>query len=520
MDKAPIKKIKMMDIVRKKSVRDDINPLLGKGQREQFASEQKRESLRMEVKKDTTRRSESAIEEPVVAEPVSEEKSEERVAEPRILETHVPERMIPEMSSLDMDHPIAYIPKEKTSKEERRVLERMECRERSAGITRKRFGWARAVAWSGACLAIGMAAYVVVAVLPRAEVALVSKKADWVYANTIGAGTNIAEVDPIGRRIPVAVFVEKKTNAFQFPATGATKSIERKAVGRATIYNEFSESTQPLVAGTRLEAADGKIFRLKDRVIVPGATKTRGELIPASIEADVIADKAGELYNIGPVGKFTIPGFAGTTKFEGFYASSKESMTGGFIGEGKYPTTEDIRGAKESAERQMKEVIEAFLATQVVPEGFKVMESSRRFTVIRSVVNEGVDESGNFSIYIEAEGGVDALKEAQVLELMTELARQAKGDATLHIKEHTISYGDIAVDAKTKAISLPVDFKGVFWRPIDLGDFKARVMGKTQDELKAIIFSTDSLEKADVSLWPFWVQAVPNDAERVKVELK
>lgn len=482
-----------MDIVRKKSVRDDINPLLGKGQREQFVNERKRESLRMEAQKDDG-------------------------ATPK--ETHTSDRMIPEMSSLDMDHPIAYIPKEKTSKEEKRVLERMERRERSGGRTRRHFKWARVAVWIGACLVLGMAAYAVAAVLPRAEVVLVSKKADWAYANTIGAGTNIAEVDPIGRRIPVAVFVEKKTNAFQFPATGAAKNIERKATGRATIYNEFSESTQPLVAGTRLEAADGKIFRLKDRVVVPGATKTGGELIAASIEVDVVADKAGESYNISPVSKFTIPGFAGTPKFEGFYASSKEPMTGGFIGESKYPTTEDIRGAKESAERQMKEVIEAFLATQVVPEGFKVMESSRRFTVIRSVVNEEVSDSGNFSIYIEAEGGVDALKEAQVLELMTELARQAKGDATLHIKEHTISYGDIAVDTKTKAISLPVDFKGVFWRPIDLGDFKTRIIGKTQDELKAIIFSTDSIEKADVSLWPFWVRAVPNDLERVKVELK
>ena len=400
------------------------------------------------------------------------------------------------------------------------MLERIERRERSGEKKRKRFKWGRAAVWGGACIALGMAAYAVAAVLPRAEVALVAKKTGWEYANTIGASTEIAAVDPATRRIPVAVFLEKKTNVFQFPATGAAKSIERKAIGRVAIFNGFSESSQPLVAGTRLETPDGKIFRLKDRVVVPGATRTEGELIATSIEADVIADKAGEAYNIGPVGKFTIPGFAGTQKFEGFYATSKDSMAGGFIGESKYPTAEDMRAAKENAERQMKEVIEAFLATQVVPDGFRVMESSRKFAVIRTVVNEGVDDRGNFSVYMEAEGGVGALKEEHVLELMTELARQAKADEALHIKEHTISYGDIAVDAKTGSITLPVDFKGIFWKPIELADFKNRIMGKTQDELKAIVFSTESLDRADITLWPFWVHTVPNDVERVTVELQ
>lgn len=518
MDKEPIKKIKMMDIVRKKSVHDEVNPLLGKGQREQFASDRKKESLHIEMRKEASDRKSNGGE-------------DRMTVEPRGLEAHATMgghhpadavRSAAEMSSLEMDHPITYIPKEKQSKEEKRVLERIERRERSGEHARRRaHKWGHAAVWGTACVALGAAAYVFAAVLPRAEVVLVSKKINWEYANTIGAGTDIADVDPANRRIPVAVFLEKKTNVFQFPATGAAKSIERKAIGRVTLYNEASMGIQPLVAGTRLQTPDGKMFRLKDRVIVPAATMAAGKLVAASVEADVVADQAGELYNIGPVSKFTIPGFAGTPKFSGFYASSKDPMTGGFIGEGKYPTAADIRTAKESAERQMKGVVDSFLATQVVPEGFKIMENSKKFTVIRTVVNESVDDRGNFSIYMEAEGRVDALKEEQVLKLMTALAQQAKGDeAALQIKSDTLSYGDITVDAKTGSITLPVDFKGVFWAPLDLDAFKAKIMGKTQDELKAIIVGSNSLEKADISLWPFWVRTVPNDGKRVKVELQ
>jgi len=163
-------------------------------------------------------------------------------------------------------------------------------------------------------------------------------------------------------------------------------------------------------------------------------------------------------------------------------------------------------------------VIESFLQTLVL-DGFKTIESSKRYAVTKEMVNEAVDAEGNFSVYIEAEGGIDALKEEHVLELMTALARQVNGEEYV-IKEHTLSYGDIAIDAKAGTISLPVDFKGTFWKPVNLEEFKSAVMGKTQDELKAYIFSSTSIERADVALWPGWVQKVPTDIERVKVELQ
>lgn len=437
--------------------------------------------------------------------------------EPRIMETH-----LPDVSSMEMDdRPIAYIPKEKPSREERKILERIERRERSSYGKERQTGSRRGIAvWIVVPLLLGLAAYLAIAVLPRAEIVLVPKKVSWTYNNMIGGNTKVAEIDPANRQIPVAVFSEKKTNAFKFPATGSGKGIERKATGKVTIYNEFGASAQPLLAGTRLQTPDGKIFRLKDRIVVPAAKTSAGELVPSGIEADVIADKAGESYNIGPVGRFTIPGFQGTSKFEKFYAESKDSMTGGFIGEGKYPTAEDIRMAKESAERQMKGVIESFLATQVVPEGFKTIESSRKFTISKEMVNETVDDQGNFSVYMEAEGSVDALKEEHVLKLMTALARQANNDESYQIKESTLSYGNMSIDEKTGAIALPVDFKGVFWKPIDANDFREKVAGRAEDELKSFIFNSTNIEKADVSLWPFWVKAVPNDTERIKVEVK
>lgn len=496
--------------------------------REAILREMKESAVRERIALDARRQSEAQR----AAEARAQEQSVVRSAEPRpeslppsayrpVQESRPQERVatLPEVTSLEMDRPIAYIPKEKPTREEKRVLERIEKRERShkkEAPTGKRRSL---LTWIASCILLGIGAYLVVAVLPRAEITLAPKTVAFEWANPISASTKIADIDATNKQIPVAVFSEKKTNAFQYPATGSGKSIERKATGKITIYNEFSGSSQPLVAGTRFETPDGKIFRLKDRVVIPGAKTDGGALVPSSIEADVVADKAGESYNISPVSKFTIPGFKGTAKYDTFYAESKESMTGGFVGEGKYPTAEDIKAAKEGAERQMKDVIESFLATQVVPEGFKVIESSRRFTITKQTVNESVDDQGNFSVYIEAEGGVDTLKEEHVLKLMTALAQQVNGEG-YEIRDHTLTYGDITVDEKSGAIALPIEFKGVFWKPINVAEFKQSAFGKDENELKSFIFSSTNIEKADVSLWPIWVKRVPSDPDRVKVELK
>ncbi len=67
----------------------------------------------------------------------------------------------------------------------------------------------------------------------------------------------------------------------------------KKAEGSVTIYNEFSNAPQPLVATTRLETSDGKIFRIVKGVTVPGTTLVDGEIKPGAIEVQVVADQPG-----------------------------------------------------------------------------------------------------------------------------------------------------------------------------------------------------------------------------------
>lgn len=358
--------------------------------------------------------------------------------------------------------------------------------------------------------------YVAIFILPRAEIKITTKKIpSWEYGNPIIINPKIAEVDSETRQIPAAILSQKKNATFSWLAS-SDKYVEQKATGIITIYNNYNSANQVLVEGTRFQSSEGKIFRLTERTIVPGAKVENGKISASSIDANVIADKAGDSYNIGPESKFTIPGFLGIDKYEKFYGASKQPMVGGFIGQGKYPTQDDIKKAKANAETQIKEVLTSFLYSQIAGDDYKIIGSDKQFTVIKEIVNTNTDANGNFSVFIEAEASIQLFRTADFLNLMSQLAKQAKGEE-YQIKSYNVDYGTISEDAKNKTITLPIKFQSVLYRPVDANDFKTKILGKSEDQLKTVVFSSSDIEKADISFWPFWVKTIPEDGNRVKV---
>ena len=84
--------------------------------------------------------------------------------------------------------------------------------------------------------------------------------------------------------------------------------VAQKSKGKITVYNEYGSSPQILIATTRFQSVEGLIFRTLKTISVPGARVENGKTIAGAIDVEVIADKAGQVYNVAP-GKFTIPAF-------------------------------------------------------------------------------------------------------------------------------------------------------------------------------------------------------------------
>lgn len=365
---------------------------------------------------------------------------------------------------------------------------------------------------------LGAGVYSAIKFLPKVEIKVTTKKTEWNYIDSVIANKNIAQINIVQKQIPAEIFSKKENFNFSFPATGK-KMVEQKAGGKITIYNAYSSDPQPLVANTRFLTPDNKIFRLAQKITVPGAKIVEGKIVPSSIEVAVIADQPGPKYNIEPVSHFSIPGFQGSEKYKGFYAESKEAMKGGFIGEVAYPTDADIKKAKEEAIGQLKDSIKSFLLAQQIPSEFKVIEGAEQFNVLKQEVNPQVDEKNNFTVFSEAESLIFAFKESDLKNLIGEIAKINLG-TDFEIKTYKLDYGVGRADFKQGKISFAVNFQGVFEKPIDVESFRQNAINKSEKDLKAFVLSLPDIQKVTISFWPFWVKRAPDDIKRIRMEVE
>ncbi|MEK7635996.1 MAG: hypothetical protein AAB405_02815 [Patescibacteria group bacterium] len=359
--------------------------------------------------------------------------------------------------------------------------------------------------------------YITIAILPRAEIAIITKKSPWNFNDVIEASKDVGNIDLINKRIPAEIFQDIKNLTLSFEARGK-KYVERKAIGEITIYNSYSSQSQILIKDTRFESPDGKIFYLDKKITVPGAKINEGKIMPSSIKATVTAERAGEEYNIGPVEKFTLTGFKNTSKYKGFYAVSGDSMKGGLVGNVFFPTEDDIKAAREKTAAQLLDSISTFLLAQIGKE-FKIIEEGRLFTIVKENIDKEADKNGNFLVSMEGELKIIVFKESDIiLELMSKLAKETFGQI-FEIKTYNLNYKTAKYDSGSGKIALNIEFSGEFWQPINIEAFKNSVINKKESDLKVYVFSIPGVEKATISLWPRWVRKVPNLVDKIKVEI-
>ncbi len=194
---------------------------------------------------------------------------------------------------------------------------------------------------------------------------------------SLGSGALRFEVVEIKRES------QKEVNA------NGEEMVEKKASGTITIYNNFSKEAQRLITRTRFETPDGLIFRIAESITVPG--KTAGG--PGQIEVKAYADEAGPQHNIGKT-DFTVPGFKNDpARYKGFYAKSKTSMEGGFIGKIKKVNEADKAIAMKALEDEARVELQKEAGAQI-PDGFTALNGS----TVYEFKDLGQAESGSKAI--------------------------------------------------------------------------------------------------------------------------
>jgi len=300
-------------------------------------------------------------------------------------------------------------------------------------------------------------------------------------------------------------------------ATGESK-VEKKASGVIVIYNNYSSSPQRLIKNTRFETPAGLIYRIEKSVVVPGRRVENGKTIPGSLETAVFADLPGPDYNIG-LTDFTVPGFKGTPRYEGFYARSKTTMLGGFIG--KVPTAPEdkMNEAYASAEAELKQTLAQKISNQK-PDTFVWYPAALLFESVRQMPTAAAGSMITLS--------VNATSTAVVFSKSVLSRYIAEHSMTDYDKEPVLidKPGDLIFTPRfsTNAAagdSIPFSLKGeamVVWQ-FDSTKLKSDLAGKSKKEISLVIAAYRGIARTSVVIRPFWKSNFPDHPAKIKINI-
>jgi len=390
--------------------------------------------------------------------------------------------------------------------------------EKEAAPRMKFFTFKKAIWMLVALLILGGGAFVYF-ILPKAAVAINPQKEAVDFEAELLADKNISAANPENSTVPAQVFQVETEDSRTFPTTGE-KDVSEKAHGLVTVYNQFSSSDQTLVKTTRFRSEDGKIFRLTDTVVIPGATIEDGKIIASSKQVYVEAEEAGDAYNIGP-GKFVIPGFEGTAKFTAFYGVSNNAMAGGAKGKMKVATKDDIDGATQIVQAELKNKAKDEFSKSI-PAELKLLEGSENLEITQSSSSLQADQPGeSFTISVKAKAWGLAFKESDVMSVINQtISSKIAADKFLIQSSIKLSYTNVKTDTVKGTANFICQVEAQAGYNIDEAKLKSDLAGKNEVEVRQFLGNLAGVDSAKVTFWPFWVKHIPSNQNKITITVE
>lgn len=303
-------------------------------------------------------------------------------------------------------------------------------------------------------------------------------------------------------------------------ATGAKSSSGTKARGTVVLYNAFSKESQPLVATTRLQSSDGKIFRIVQSVTIPGFSEQDGQTQPGSVEVEVQADDPGQEGNIDPT-KFTIPGFSGGPKAEKIYAESKEAFHGGGSGDGSERSVSqgDVVSVKKKIERKVRDVLLEKAKTDMESGMTSDDLIDVTFAEETSVPTVGtVAKTFDLTAKVQARYAVFSDADARAVAMKTLGAKNGGESAVADTRAAAVEYGKMSADFEKKTVDIKMFVTGDSSSGVSLDAVRDDILGKNESELQAVVEKYPQIAGFEVNLRKSYFQRViPKDPGKVHI---
>lgn len=305
-----------------------------------------------------------------------------------------------------------------------------------------------------------------------------------------------------------------KTHTLTVPASGEGKGSGR-AKGTITIYNSSNQSLS-LVAGTRFQSPEGKIYRSTKRIYIPASSEER------KVDFEVVAEEGGEKYNVSAKAEFKIPGLVATVWTDRLRAVAEDGISGGSSGDIKVVSLDDLVQGRTALEKEIEAILTNELKLRypkyLFPEELGVLNI--KLADISHKVGQPADRI-SFS-------GVGELKtigveKDRLINFLKDLAAKdsLKQQNNIRITDLNITgFKIIDLDPKLQYLRAEVSGTVGMKGDIDLRSVTNQLAGKTLKDVKKILAQNSSIENAEASIWPFWSETLPTDPDQIEVKVK
>lgn len=324
-----------------------------------------------------------------------------------------------------------------------------------------------------------------------------------------------ADADLVAKKSPAAgeLAFTPLTATTQSMATvkaNGQKQVSTRASGTIVIYNNYSTASQRLIKNTRFATPEGLIYRISDSVTVPGKKGTT----PGSVEAVVMADEAGEKYNVG-LKDFTIPGFKGDPRYNSFYARSKTPLAGGFNGIQKIVADADRVKAKSDIEEKITDdLLKAVQAKKTTDQVLYDKAYAIAFTALP-------DEADGDQVVIKEEGTISAVvfnREDLGAALARTYIKNYKDDPITVPNADNLTFAPKDFKPNADSVSFHISGAATFQWVYDADALEQALAGQSRSSTASILQQFPMIEKADISIRPFWSRSFPKGVDKIEIK--
>lgn len=305
------------------------------------------------------------------------------------------------------------------------------------------------------------------------------------------------------------------------PASG-TKDVERKASGKITVFNEHSSQSVRLIANTRFASPSGKIYRVRNPIVIPGFKTVNGDKKPGELTVEVFADEPGGSYNLDKNVDLSVPGLVGTDMEAGVYAKTAEIIGGGFVGEVAEVSEDDL----EKAETELEEALTKALVEEAqgeAPEGYITFPEAYAITFEFDEMLGGTAASDSRTVKMTATFETALIDESALSQYLARRELASFSDANVSIEnidELSVVLDDPGALAEGDRLPFTISGQANFVWQYDAASISAELAGIKKFDHGTVFVNHPSIDRAEVEIWPFWRRTFPNDPEKITIVTK